>query len=82
MACETCSELRKQLDKLLKEIPDIQAEKARVCDFAKDLEKKRDHLNKEMQKMKNKYEKDIEDLQSELEAEKKKFIREKAVFDM
>lgn len=64
------------------EIPDIQAEKAKVCDFAKDLEKKRDQLNKDMQKMKKKYEKDIEDLQLELEADKKKFVREKAVFDM
>lgn len=82
MACQNCDELKKQLNKLMKEIPDIQAEKAKVCDFAKDLEKKRDQLNKEMQKMKNKYEKDIEDLQLELEADKKKFVREKAVFDM
>lgn len=74
--------LKQQLNKLMKEIPDIQAEKAKVCDFAKDLEKKRDQLNKDMQEMKIKYEKDIEDLQVELETEKKKFAREKAVFDM
>lgn len=82
MECQSCTELKQQLNKLMKEIPDIQAEKAKVCDFAKDLEKKRDQLNKELQKMKNKYEKDIEDLQLELETEKKKFVREKAVFDM
>lgn len=80
--CDSCAELKQQLNKLMKEIPDIQAEKARVCDFAKDLEKKRDQLNKDLQKMKSKYEKDIEDLQLELDAEKKKFTREKAVFDM
>lgn len=82
LECPSCIEMKQQLEKLLKEIPDVQAEKARVCDFAKDLEKKRDQLNKDMQKMKNKYEKDIEDLQAELETEKKKFHKEKAVFDM
>lgn len=80
--CLNCDELREQLKNLMREIPDIQAEKARVCDFAKDLEKKRDQLNNEMQKMKKKYEKDIEDLKIELENEKKKFTKEKAVFDM
>lgn len=82
LECQSCAELKHQLSKLMKEVPDIQAEKARVCDFAKDLEKKRDLLNKEMQTIKVKYEKDIEDLQGELETEKKKFVREKAVFDM
>lgn len=82
LECQNCTEMKQKLEHLLKELPDIQAEKARVCDFAKDLEKKRDQLNKEMQKMKAKYEKDIEDLRAELEGEKKKFVREKAVFDM
>lgn len=80
--CQSCIELKQQLKKMMKEIPDIQEEKARVCDFAKDLEKKRDQLNNEMQKMKKRYEKDIEDLKIEVDNEKKKFLREKAVFDM
>lgn len=82
MKCQSCVELKQQLDRLTKEIPDIQAEKAKVCDFAKDLEKKRDQLNRDIQKMKSAHVKDIEDLQAELEAEKKKFHREKAIFDM
>nr|XP_023026486.1 uncharacterized protein LOC111514481 [Leptinotarsa decemlineata] len=80
--CFSCGELKKQLDRLSKEVPDIQAEKARVCDFAKDLEKKRDQLSKEIQNLKKKYEEDVGDLREELEGEKKKFVREKAVFDM
>lgn len=82
MECQNCAELKQQLNKLMKQIPDIQAEKAKVCDFAKDLEKKRDLLNRDMQKMKENYEKDTGDLRAELEAEKKKFLKEKAIFDM
>ncbi|KAG5873456.1 hypothetical protein JTB14_007223 [Gonioctena quinquepunctata] len=82
ITCDTCEELRNKLSKLSKEVPDIQAEKARLCDFAKDLEKKRDQLSKEIVKLKKKYEEDTKDLQTELEEEKKKFSREKAVFDM
>lgn len=81
-SCQSCLELKRQLDRLMNEIPDIQAEKAMVCDFAKDLEKKRDQLNKEMQNMKKKYENDIEDLRVELETERKKFVKEKSIFDM
>lgn len=80
--CLNCDALREKLKNIMRDIPDIQAEKARVCDFVKDLEKKRDQLNNEMQKMKKKYEKDIEDLKLELQNEKKKFTKEKAVFDM
>lgn len=65
-----------------REIPDIQKEKARICDFAKDLEKKRDQLSIEIQKLKDKYDRDVNDLKEELAAEKKKFVKEKALFDM
>lgn len=53
-----------------------------MCDFAKELESKRDQLYKELQYVKEKYEKDIEDLQEELETAKVKSAREKALIDM
>lgn len=80
--CQNCKKLQTQLNNLLDEVPDIQAEKARVCDFAKELENKRDLLTKEIENLKKKYEEDINDLRIELDAEKKKYLREKAVFDM
>ncbi|CAG9814944.1 unnamed protein product [Phaedon cochleariae] len=80
--CSECEELKDSLNRLKREVPDIQAEKAKLCDFAKDLEKKRDQLSKEIEKLRKKYDKDIGELQEELDSEKKKFLREKSIFDM
>ncbi|CAH1110192.1 unnamed protein product [Psylliodes chrysocephalus] len=80
--CFGCVQLRNKIEKLEKDLPNITAEKAKLCDFAKELESKRDQLYKELQYVKEKYEKDIEDLQEELETAKVKSAREKALIDM
>lgn len=80
--CRNCEELRKKLEEISTRLPDIQEEKARVCDFAKELEAKRDQLFRDMEKMKRNHEKITSELGEELENEKRKFAREKMVFDM
>nr|CAH7741184.1 unnamed protein product [Callosobruchus chinensis] len=80
--CLNCEALHEAIENLKKQVPNIQKEKARICDFAKDLEKKRDQLSRDLQKLQKKYDEDVGDLTKELENEKKKFQKEKAVFDM
>ncbi|CAG9854405.1 unnamed protein product [Phyllotreta striolata] len=80
--CTGCVELRNKLSKLEKDIPNITLEKAKLCDFAKELESKRDDIQKEMEFMKLKYEKDLEDLREELAEEKVKSAKDKALVNM
>nr|CAI5862017.1 unnamed protein product [Callosobruchus analis] len=80
--CLNCEALQEAMEHLKKQVPNIQKEKARICDFAKDLEKKRDQLTRDLQKLQKKYDEDVGDLTKELENEKKKFQKEKAIFDM
>ncbi|CAH1959195.1 unnamed protein product [Acanthoscelides obtectus] len=80
--CLNCEALTETMEKLKKQIPDIQKEKAKLCDFAKDLEKKRDQLTRDLHKLQKKYDEEVGDLMTELENEKKKFQKEKAIFDM
>lgn len=80
--CENCLQLQTKLDQLTKDLPDIQAEKAKVCDFAKDLERKKDELKQEIETLTYRYEETISELRNELQHQKKKYEKEKAYFDM
>ncbi|XP_018562138.1 centromere protein J [Anoplophora glabripennis] len=80
--CQNCHELQVKLEKVSKQLPDIQVEKARVCDFAKELEVKRDQLYKDMEMMKQKHDRVISEMKEELDNEKRRFAREKMMFDM
>ncbi|KAJ8940913.1 hypothetical protein NQ318_017504 [Aromia moschata] len=80
--CANCEELERKLEELQKALPDVKAEKARVMDFAKELERKRDKTAMEMQKLRRDYENELSELRREIESEKKKYAKEKAVFDM
>ncbi|KAJ8921119.1 hypothetical protein NQ315_013589 [Exocentrus adspersus] len=75
--CQNCEELQTKLDKITKQLPDIQAEKAKICDFAKELENKRDQLSIEIEKLKLKHESVISQMQEELESEKEEICSRK-----
>ncbi|XP_056633622.1 cytadherence high molecular weight protein 2 isoform X2 [Diorhabda sublineata] len=81
-SCQNCIDLQDKLEKLLYESTNVEVEKRKLCDLTKELEHQCRELTAEIEKLKLNYDKDIEDLREELDEERKKFAREKALLDM
>lgn len=81
-SCQKCIDLEGKLERLLHESSNVEVEKAKLYDLTKELEHRCTLLAAEMEKLKLNYDKDVEDLREELDEERKKFEREKALVDM
>lgn len=80
-SCADCEDLRLKLSNTKLKLQEADSENANLKTDIRSIERKYEQMRKEMKKSKKNYEDLLHSLQEELEAEKRRFAKEKLYFD-